>query len=61
MKLARVTGLYELDDVLEGCRLVKSVLKGFIDQRARRHMIPTLTSMDLYEQLTTFLPANTPY
>jgi hypothetical protein len=61
MKLARVTGLYHLDDVLEGCRPVKSVPKGFIDQRAGRHVIPTLTSMDLCDRLAVLLPGNTPH
>jgi hypothetical protein len=59
VKLAHVVGLYQLDGVLESCRPVKSVPKGFTDQCARRRMIPTLASMDLCEQLTTFLPANT--
>jgi hypothetical protein len=61
MKLAFVTGLYQLDGVLEGCRPVKSVLKGFTDQRAGRHMILTLASMDLCEQLAAFLLTNTPH
>jgi hypothetical protein len=61
VKLARAVGLYQLDDVLEGYRLVKSVPKGFTDQRVRRCMILTLASMDLCEQLATLLPANTPY
>jgi hypothetical protein len=61
VKLSRATGLYQLDDILEGCRLVKSMRKDFTDQRAGRCMIPTLASMDLCEQLTTFLPANTPH
>jgi hypothetical protein len=55
MKLARTTGLYQLNNILEGCRPVKSVLKGFIDQHAGRRMIPTLASMDLCEQLAAFL------
>jgi hypothetical protein len=59
VKLARATGLYQLDDVLEGCRPIKSVPKGFTDQRAGRRMI--LTSMDLCVQLAAFLPANTPH
>jgi hypothetical protein len=61
MKLAHVVGGYQLDGVLEGCRPVKSMSKGFTDQCVRRRMILTLTSMDLCEQLTTFLPANTPH
>jgi hypothetical protein len=59
MKLACVTGLYQLDGVLEGCRPVKSVPKGFTDQRVERCVIPTLASMDLCEQFTTVLPGNT--
>jgi hypothetical protein len=61
MKLARAAGLYQLDGVLEGYRPVKSMLKGFTDQRAGRRMIPTLASMDLCEQLAAFLPANAPH
>jgi hypothetical protein len=49
VKLACTVGLYQLNGVLEGCRPIKSVSKGFTDQRAGRRMIPTLTSMDLYE------------
>jgi hypothetical protein len=60
VKLARVAGLYQLDGVLEGSRPVKFVPKGFTDQCAGRRMIPTLASMDLCEQLTAFLSANTP-
>jgi hypothetical protein len=61
MKLARVIGLYQVDDVLEGGRPVKSMPKGFTDQRAGRCMIPTLASMDLCEHLAAFHPANTPH
>jgi hypothetical protein len=61
VKLACVPGLYQLDGVLEGYRPIKFVSKGFTDQRAGRRMIPTLASMDLCEQLTAFLPANTPH
>jgi hypothetical protein len=61
VNLARATGLYQLDGVLEGYKPVKSVLKGFINQRAGRRMILTLVFMDLCEQLTAFLPANTPH
>jgi hypothetical protein len=57
VKLARAAGLYQL--ILKGCRLVKSVLKGFTNQRVGRCMIPTLISMDLCEQLTTLLLGNT--
>jgi hypothetical protein len=61
VKLAHATDLYQLDGVLEGCRPVKSVSKGFTDQRAGRHMISTLASMNLYEQLAAILPGNTPH
>jgi hypothetical protein len=61
VKLARVIALYQLDGALEGYRRIKSVLKGFTDLHVRRCKIPTLASMDLCEQLTTFLLANTPY
>jgi hypothetical protein len=61
VKLARVTSLYQVDGILEGYRPVKSVLKGFTDQRAGRRVILTLTSMDLCEQLATLLLSNTPH
>jgi hypothetical protein len=61
MKLARAAGFYQPDGVLEGYRLVKSVRKDFTDQRAGTCVIPTLTSMDLCEQVTTLLSGNTPY
>jgi hypothetical protein len=53
VKLAHPASLYQLDGILEGCRLVKSMLKGFIDQRVGRCMASALASIDLYEQLTT--------
>jgi hypothetical protein len=49
MELACPAGLYQLDGVLEGCRPVKSMSKGFTDHHAGRCMVPALTSMDLYE------------
>jgi hypothetical protein len=61
MELACHADLYQLDDILEGCRSVKSMPKGFTDQRAGRCMVPTLTSMDLCEQLTTLITGNTPH
>jgi hypothetical protein len=61
VKLACVAGLYQLDGVLEGCRPLKSVLKGFTKKHVRRHVIPTLTSMDFYEQLAALLLGNTPH
>jgi hypothetical protein len=53
--------LYQLDDVLEGCRSVKSMVKGFTDQRVGRCMVPTLTSMDFCEQVAALLPGNAPH
>jgi hypothetical protein len=61
VELACLTDLHQLDSVLEGYRPVKSMSKGFTDQRAGRCMVPTLTSMDLYEQLTALLPGNAPH
>jgi hypothetical protein len=61
MKLACLAGLHQLDDVLDGCRPVKSMTKGFTNQRAGRCIGPTLTSMDLHEQLVAFLPGNAPH
>jgi hypothetical protein len=49
MELACPTGLYQLNGVLEGCRPVKSMPKGFTDQHAGRCIVPIVTSMDLYE------------
>jgi hypothetical protein len=34
MKLAHPAPLYQLDGILEGCRPIKAMLKGFIGQRA---------------------------
>jgi hypothetical protein len=49
MKLARLASLYQLNGVLEGCRPVKAMLKGCIDQCTKRSMVAALASMDLYE------------
>jgi hypothetical protein len=49
MELACHVGIYQLDGILEGCRPVKYVPKGFTDQRAGRCMVLALTSMDLCE------------
>jgi hypothetical protein len=49
MELACPASLYQLDGVLEGYRPVKSMMKGFTDQRVGRCLVLTLTSMDLYE------------
>jgi hypothetical protein len=61
MELTRLTGLYQLDGILESCRPVKSVPKGFSNQHAGRCMVPTLTSMNLYEQLVAFLQGDAPH
>jgi hypothetical protein len=61
VKLAHPVGLYQLDGILEGCRLVKVVLKGFTNHRAGRRVIPTLASMNLCEQLIALLLGNTPH
>jgi hypothetical protein len=61
VELTRLAGLYQLDGVQESCRPVKSVPKGFTDQHARRCMVPTLTYMNFYEQLTAFLPGDAPH
>jgi hypothetical protein len=61
VELACLAGLYQLDGVLEGCRLVKPMLKGFTDQYAGRCMIPALTSMDLCEQLIALFLGNAPH
>jgi hypothetical protein len=60
MKLACPAGLYQLDDILESRRPVKATPKGFTNQHAERCMVPTVASMDLYEQLITLLPGNAP-
>jgi hypothetical protein len=51
MELARFISLYQLDDILEGCRPVEALLKGFADQRAGRCVVPT--SGNLCEELAT--------
>jgi hypothetical protein len=61
VELACLAGLHHLDDVLEGCRPVKSMPKGFTDQRVGRCMVFSLTSMNLYEQIVALLPGNAPY
>jgi hypothetical protein len=61
MKLACPAGLYHLDGILEGCRPLKAMLKGFTNQRVGRCMVQTLTSMDLFEQLPALLLGNTPH
>jgi hypothetical protein len=61
VELTHLAGLYQLDGVLKSCRLVKSVLKGFTDQRAERCMVPILTSMNFCEQVAAFLPGDPPH
>jgi hypothetical protein len=58
VELACLAGLHQLDGVLEGCRSVKSMPKGFVDQHVRRCMVHALTSMDLCSQLIAFLSGN---
>jgi hypothetical protein len=59
MELACLACRHQLDGILEGCRLVKSVLKGFIDQRAGRCMVSALASMVFCEQIAALLLGNT--
>jgi hypothetical protein len=61
VELTHLAGLYQLDGVLESCRPVKSVPKGFTDQHAGRCMVPTLTFMNFCEQLTVFLLSDAPH
>jgi hypothetical protein len=49
VELAHSAGLYQLDGVLVGCKLVEAMPEGFIDQRAGRCVVPTLTSIELCE------------
>jgi hypothetical protein len=58
VELTCLADLYQLDDVLESCRPVKFMPKGFADQRAGRCVVPTLISMNFCEQLATLLPGN---
>jgi hypothetical protein len=60
IKLACSASLYQLDDILEGCRPVKAMPKGFTDQRVRWCMVATLASMDLYKQLTALFSVCAP-
>jgi hypothetical protein len=61
VKLTRPAVPYQFDGILEGCRPVKSVPKGFTDQRVGRCMVPALASMDIYEQVAAFFPGNAPH
>jgi hypothetical protein len=61
MELTRLAGLHQLNGLLESCRSVKSVPKGFTDKRAGRCVVPTLTSMNFCEQLTALLLGNAPH
>jgi hypothetical protein len=47
VELTHSASLYQLNDVLGGCRLVKATPKGFTDQRVGRCVVPTLASVDL--------------
>jgi hypothetical protein len=58
VELACLAGLHQLNDVLEGFWSVKSVPKGFTDHRAGICMVPTLTFMDLCEQIAALLSGN---
>jgi hypothetical protein len=58
MKFACPAGLYQLDGILESRRPVKAATKGFTNQHVKRCMVPTIASMDLYEQLVALLPGN---
>jgi hypothetical protein len=61
VELTCLAGLYQLDDVLKSCRLVKSVPKVFTNQRVGRYMVLALTSIDFCEQLAAFLQGNAPH
>jgi hypothetical protein len=61
MELACPADLYQLNGILEGCMPVKFVPKGFTDQRAGRSLVPTLTPMDLYEQIAALFSGNEPH
>jgi hypothetical protein len=56
MKLTRPASLYQLNGVLESYRPVKAMLESLTNQRVGRHMVVTLTYMDLYEQLPGYPP-----
>jgi hypothetical protein len=61
VELTCLACLHQLDGVMEGCRSVNTMPKGFINQRAGRCMVPALTSMDLCSQLATLFPGNAPH
>jgi hypothetical protein len=48
VELSHSVSLYQLNDVLEGCRSVEAIPEGFTDLRVGRCVVPTLASMDLY-------------
>jgi hypothetical protein len=48
VELSHSVSLYQLNDVLEGCRSVEAIPEGFTDLRAGRCVVPTLASMDPY-------------
>jgi hypothetical protein len=61
VELVCLAGLHQLDGILERCRPVKSVPKGFTDQHAGRCMVPALASMDFCEQITALLLGDAPH
>jgi hypothetical protein len=61
VELTRLAGLYQLDDILKSCRLVKSVPESFTDQRVGRCVVLTITSMNFCEQLAALLLGNAPH
>jgi hypothetical protein len=61
VKLTCPAAPYQFDGVLEGCRPVKSVPKGFADQRAGRCVVPALTSMDICKQVAAFFLGSAPH
>ena len=50
----------QVSGVLEGCRLVEALLKGFPDQRAGRSVVPALALIDVGEVFAAFLPRDAP-
>jgi uncharacterized protein YbcC (UPF0753/DUF2309 family) len=60
MELAYPASPYQLNGILNGCRLVKTMPKGFTDQHAIRFVVAALTSMDLCEQLAAFFTGYAP-
>ena len=61
MELACFAGPYQLSRILECCRPVEAMPKGFTNKRARLGMTSTLASMDLHEQLAALSLGNAPH